>query len=480
MGAFLSYCIVCGIVLLALYLAYRLFLAGDNQHAFNRIVLLSIYALSFAVAPFCLALCGIDTPSQQHGIDLEEMVISGEAVGAPSRPLWGTVALWVYIGGMTLVTVKTAIVWLRLARVIRRGKKIERTGYTLVVTDNVEYAPFSWLRYIVISAADLEKGCSAIAAHEQKHIACHHWVDLLVAQTVCIVNWFNPAAWLMRDELMLVHEYQADMAVIDGGYNPQEYQMLLIKKAVGARFPSLANSLNHSKLKKRITMMYKAKSGAGSKIKALALVPVLALALGVTGVPVVRAAVTTIGSSEISANKSNENSPDDQITVRRFVVTNVNNDGRQTTVVVRAENLGNIVTVSGGTFTNNGSTYRANGLQTNTTDSLTVIKAVFPFSEEFNRSSMKLIVNGEEIPFELDGFFRDSRSGVVVGTPTPSQDTRTVIVLNGSNSSFPADMEIYLDNERITSEQMRELSPESIASITVDRQNNCIRITSKQ
>ncbi|MBP3589785.1 MAG: hypothetical protein J6J61_04330, partial [Muribaculaceae bacterium] len=172
--------------------------------------------------------------------------------------------------------------------------------------------------------------------------------------------------------------------------------------------------------------------------------------------------------------------PDDQITVRRFVVTNVNNDGRQTTVVVRAENLGNIVTVSGGTFTNNGSTYRANGLQTNTTDSLTVIKAVFPFSEEFNRSSMKLTVNGEEIPFELDGFFRDSRSGVVVGTPTPSQDTRTVIFLNGSNSSFPADMEIYLDNERITSEQMRELSPQSIASITVDRQNNCIRITSKQ
>lgn len=83
-----------------------------------------------------------------------------------------------------------------------------------------------------------------------KHVRSRHWIDLLIAQAVCVVNWFNPAAWLMRDELMLVHEYQADMAVIDHGHDPQEYQMLLIKKAVGSRFPSLANSLNHSKLKK--------------------------------------------------------------------------------------------------------------------------------------------------------------------------------------------------------------------------------------
>lgn len=42
MGAFLSYSIVGGFVMLLLYLAYRLFLAKDNQHAFNRAVLLAI------------------------------------------------------------------------------------------------------------------------------------------------------------------------------------------------------------------------------------------------------------------------------------------------------------------------------------------------------------------------------------------------------------------------------------------------------
>ena len=193
-------------------------------------------------------------------------------------------------------------------------------------------------------------------------------MDLLIAQAVCIVNWFNPAAWLMRDELMLVHEYQADMAVIDRGHDAQEYQMLLIKKAVGARFPSLANSLNHSKLKKLITMMYKAKSGAGRKWKALALVPALALALGLTGVPVVRAAVSTIGTLKVSDGKSSENPSDNKTSVPHLKVKSINNNDGKTTVEIRGEGLGNSLTVSGGTFTTKGKTYEARSLNCSMTD----------------------------------------------------------------------------------------------------------------
>ncbi len=48
-------------------------------------------------------------------------------------------------------------------------------------------------------------------------------------------------------------------------------------------------------------MIYKLKSGAGRKFKVLALVPTVALALGLVSVPAVRAAVSAIGSSTISA-----------------------------------------------------------------------------------------------------------------------------------------------------------------------------------
>ena len=54
MGAFLSYSIMSGIAMLALYLAYRSLLAMDKQHGFNRAVLLLIYVVSFAASPFAL------------------------------------------------------------------------------------------------------------------------------------------------------------------------------------------------------------------------------------------------------------------------------------------------------------------------------------------------------------------------------------------------------------------------------------------
>lgn len=235
--------------MLALYLAYRLFLARDNQHGFNRGVLLAIYVVSFTAYPILRSMENLrfGTAQQTFLFDGLEM-ISVEKV-ADSTPVWGTILIWAFIAGMAIVATRTVITWVRLVGVIRSGRKVERAGYTLVVTEDERYAPFSWMRYVVISRKDYESDSSAIATHELKHIASRHWVDLLIAQAVCIVNWFNPAAWLMRDELMLVHEYQADMAVIDRGHDTQEYQMLLIKKAVGARFPSLANSLNHSKLK---------------------------------------------------------------------------------------------------------------------------------------------------------------------------------------------------------------------------------------
>lgn len=237
MGAFLSYSIIAGMALLALYLAYRVFLSRDNQHGFNRSVLIGIYVVSFTAPLVIDTLAYFSLNDYPDAQTFEGVSNASAGVPASSQPIWCTLLIWSFIAGMAAVSAKTVITWIRLVRVIRSGEKIRRNGFTLVVTDNDEFAPFSWMRYVVISRADYDNSCPAITAHELKHIASMHWVDLLIAQAVCIINWFNPAAWLMRDELMLIHEYQADMAVIDSGHDPQEYQMLLIRKAVGARFP---------------------------------------------------------------------------------------------------------------------------------------------------------------------------------------------------------------------------------------------------
>ena len=264
MGVLLSYSIVSGLIMLALYLTFRLCMANDKQYSFNRCVLMLIYFVSFMAIPLALHIASHVPSVVPTAMVLENVEVTVEDIATPLKPIWGTILIWIFMVGMTVVTVKTIITWARLTKVIRLSEKFKRDGHTLVVTDNERYTPFSWMRYVVVSRSDYNNDCSAIETHELKHINSLHWVDLLIAQCVCIINWFNPAAWFMRDELMLIHEYQADMAVISSGHDAHAYQMLLIKKAVGARFPSLANSLNHSKLKKRITMMHKEKSGAGS------------------------------------------------------------------------------------------------------------------------------------------------------------------------------------------------------------------------
>ena len=478
MGALLSYSIISGTVMLAMYLAYRLFLTRDNQHGFNRGVLLMIYAVSLAAVPAATFFESIGRETAQ-AVAVGGFEVVGAGATPVSTPMWGTILIWIFMAGMAAVAARTAATWIRLISVIRSGRKVEREGYTLVVTDDERFAPFSWLRYVVISRKDFDNACAAITTHELKHVASRHWIDLLVAQGVCIINWFNPAAWLMRDELMLVHEYQADMAVIDSGLDPQEYQMLLIKKAVGARFPSLANSLNHSKLKKRITMMYKEKSGAGRKFKALALVPMLALALGATGTPAVRAAVSAISSCGVSSGKGSENPPQDKVSVKVFKVTDFNNYGNETTITIKGEGLGDNLTVSGGTFTTDGKTYRAKSLQCNMTNGVAEIIAKFPFTSVYDKPSMTLTVDGEEVPFDLEKFFDNAQSVIAGGNAATQAASSVPVVINGDLSSLPEGMQLYINGEKVSETDLKSLSNDKIASVSVDRQNNVISIALK-
>lgn len=300
MGTLFSYSIYSAIIMAMLYLTYKWILAGENQHRANRAILLSIYAVSMTAFPLSLwlrALATRHTATSTTGIaDMELPIISGAEL--PDNSV-ADVLLWVYLAGMAVVAIHTLLVWIRLARIVSDGEQMPVGHYTLVLTDRKGIAPFSWRRYIVMSRSDYADSGEMILCHETRHLDLHHPIDLMVAQLVAIIEWWNPAAWLMREELKTVHEYQADSCVLASGVNAREYQMLLIKKAVGARFPSLANSLNHSKLKKRITMMYSQKKSAKRRMRALALLPALGAAVLVANLPAVASAMSEVSSAQL-------------------------------------------------------------------------------------------------------------------------------------------------------------------------------------
>ncbi len=304
MGSFVSYIIVSAIALLTLWIAYRWALADENQHTFNRFVLLSIYGVS-TIFP-AVAAIRFGSVSHVPSVALGEITATLAEI-QPAAPAlkWTAVVVAVYFVGVFAMSVMTAATWFRLSRIVARGERRQCGRFTLVLTDDNTLSPFSWLHYVVMSRDDYESDGRVIVAHEMKHLSLLHPADMLLAQAFVIAQWFNPAAWLMRVELRAVHEYQADMAVIESGFNPRQYQLMLVKKAVGKKFPSLANSLNHSKLKKRITMMINSKNSPRRRFRALAMVPAFAVALVAANLPVVSNAMTDLGEVSLPDKVTN-------------------------------------------------------------------------------------------------------------------------------------------------------------------------------
>ena len=238
MGAILSYSLVTSVLLAVLYLMYKWLFAGEKQARYNRVMLWAIYIVAFAAVPAADAVSALTAtaPTQHGGIEIGVITATIADSAESSSPGLTWLAV-VYLAGAAAALLLTAITAVRLTRLICRGRHIRCNGYTVVLTDTPTVSPFSWGRYMVMGEADYCGGHSLIALHERAHIERHHWLDLLAGQLVAIFQWYNPAAWLMREELKALHEYQADDAVLRSGADARAYQMLLIKKAVGARFP---------------------------------------------------------------------------------------------------------------------------------------------------------------------------------------------------------------------------------------------------
>ena len=280
MGMFFIYSIKVAICLAAFYLFYKLLLSRDTFHAFNRATLLLLMLLSL-VLPFVNISVDEPTVAYDGMVQIEQLLAMGvvDDRPAPSGPTLIQVLFAIYIIGVALFLVGEICSLVRLHRLIS-GKYSVTTadGVKIVVIDD-DVAPFSWFNNIVISRSDYESGRSEILIHEKAHIAHRHSLDIMLCNMLLIFQWFNPAAWLLRRELQNIHEYEADEAVIQSGADASEYQLLLIRKAVGERLFSMANNLNHNSLKKRITMMLIKKSNPWNRAKILLTVPVAAVAV---------------------------------------------------------------------------------------------------------------------------------------------------------------------------------------------------------
>ena len=278
MTGFLIYILKSTLLLAVFDAFFLLVMRRSGWFRFNRITLLagSAACLLLPLIPFRV------NRATLYSTWLEPVVVAAgdqaePAVAATASGMsfsWQAVVLALYLLGALVALVFYLRSYGAMFRLLRRTPSERRGGYTLHLIAQ-ETPSFSWLRHIVIARSDYER-YPAILAHERAHVRCGHSVDLLLASLLTVLQWFNPLVWICRSELKLLHEYEADDFVLKQGIDATQYQLLLVKKAVGEKRFLLANGFNHAQLKNRITMMQTTTKAAWKKLFLLLLLPLLA------------------------------------------------------------------------------------------------------------------------------------------------------------------------------------------------------------
>ncbi len=274
---FLIYDAKVAVLIAVFYLFYRLVLSKETFHRVNRVVLLLTAVMSF-VLPLCvITMHETVVVAAMPAVEIGE--VQAVVADKPDTPLWQMALPVLFIIGVVATLGYTVTSLANLMLLIRHSEKHrQEDGVVICVTDH-QVSPFSWMHYIVLSRQDYAEHNEAVLAHERGHIRLRHSWDVLLVDTLTALQWFNPAMWMLRQDLRAIHEYEADGAVLSQGFNARQYQYLLITKAASIGGYSIANGISHSTLKNRIHMMLHKESRRSHLLKLLALVPIVGTAM---------------------------------------------------------------------------------------------------------------------------------------------------------------------------------------------------------
>ena len=282
------YLIKINVALVLLYGFYRLTVSRDTFFGLRRLTLWLIYAVALMVPALNLEYWVRDTPTMESMANVYAdtfypvVVVKAQA----SSITWMDMLLGIYWVGVAVLSLR--LVWqlfsiIRLA-VISRKQEVE--GITVHLLKG-EGSPFSFFRWVFMYPSTLEgKQLHEVMVHECTHVSGHHSLDTLFSELFSIACWFNPFAWLMKQEVRMNLEYLADESVLSDGNARKSYQYHLLGLAYRQPNEStkIANNFNLLPLKKRIKMMNKRRTSEIGKAKYLLFAPLAGVLLMVSNI----------------------------------------------------------------------------------------------------------------------------------------------------------------------------------------------------
>ncbi len=462
MSAFFVYILQSAACLVLLYLFYSILLSKETFYRYNRVALLCLIPISFLLplSPLPMPSPGIESeatptivmldtlPAFSHVTDEAEVQTSPIAVAL-------FMAIILYWAGVLFFITRYIATIVRLLRLMNSGRTVTDDEGRQIIVLPQPIAPFSWFKKIVLSEADYRENRQEILLHESAHIHKRHSLDLLAADLCTWVQWFNPAAWLLKRELQTVHEYEADAEVLAQGIDARQYQLLLIKRSAGSKFYCVTNHFNHNKLNKRITMMLKKKSSRKATLKYLYVIPVALCTITVFARPEVSDRLDEIASTDLMAllDKADTQSTTGQKQMA-IIAANISNQTSRQNINIDSSND----STSGNKLSIN---ITENGKPASMDSALCIVDGKKISREELNKLSADQIKSVTVLKGKaaVEEYGDEAQRGVLlISTKEPDNATRHMQITLSNNGKQDSQMSYVINGKEISAEDMEKLN----------------------
>ena len=282
------YLIKINVALMLLYGFYRLTVSRDTFFGLRRLTLWLIYAVALMVPALNLEYWVRDTPTMASMANVYADTFYPVVVVKAQAPsiTWIDMLLGIYWAGVAVLSLRLVWQLFSIIRLAAISRKQEVEGITVHLLRG-EGSPFSFFRWVFMYPSTLEgKQLHEVMVHECTHVSGLHSLDTLFSELFSIACWFNPFAWLMKQEVRMNLEYLADESVLSDGNARKSYQYHLLGLAYRQPNEStkIANNFNLLPLKKRIKMMNKRRTSEIGKAKYLLFAPLAGVLLMVSNI----------------------------------------------------------------------------------------------------------------------------------------------------------------------------------------------------
>ena len=282
------YLIKINVALMLLYGFYRLTVSRDTFFGLRRLTLWLIYAVALMVPALNLEYWVRDTPTMASMANVYADTFYPVVVVKAQAPsiTWIDMLLGIYWAGVAVLSLRLVWQLFSIIRFAAISRKQEVEGITVHLLRG-EGSPFSFFRWVFMYPSTLEgKQLHEVMVHECTHVSGLHSLDTLFSELFSIACWFNPFAWLMKQEVRMNLEYLADESVLSDGNARKSYQYHLLGLAYRQPNEStkIANNFNLLPLKKRIKMMNKRRTSEIGKAKYLLFAPLAGALLMVSNI----------------------------------------------------------------------------------------------------------------------------------------------------------------------------------------------------